>query len=328
MGVIHCREQQSNVSYPTEVDDEMFDNNGFSKSASLSPTVTGRSPAQTGSQVRSSSWLSGWNFITDLYRVLEHVVTNFRDRKSRTRRRSLIHDIFGDNSAVSQASVQDSVMARYLNLPQCFKETPPITYDVKQDRFGFQAANITATIQLVRMVLFAAGGASIQDRCQIANEVVSAFIAIPVPYLQAISSPLLYHLYGIGRILGSVFEEPLNEADYNQVRSVMLSMAQLLANLEDLLSTANASEKLRSQVARIDEYMLTQRRSQIENQQNVPNRSGSQSKDTSEGPIEYDSEAVATANGTSILQPFQLPMELLDDWPWTFDFAHPNVGVS
>lgn len=325
MGVIRCREQQSNVSYPTEVDDDMFDNNGFSTCVSMSPTVIGHSTVRTGTQVQSSSWLCGWNFITDLYRVLEHVVTHFRDCKSRTRKQPFLHDIFGDLPSISQASVQNRVMAKYINLPQCFKETPPITYDIKQDRFGFQAANITATIQLVRMMLFAAGGASIEDRCQIANEVVSAFIAIPVSYLQAISSPLLYHLCGIGQILGSVFEEPLNEADYDQVRSVMLSMAQLLANLEGLHSSANASEKLRSQVARIDEYMLSQRKAQTKNPRNVLEESCPTNKDNSDGPVNFHSHAAGNANGQSLLSPFQLPMELLDDWPWSFEFAHPYV---
>src|SRR5690348_2025475 len=118
-----------------------------------------------------------------------------------------------------------------MNLPLLFKETQPITFDTKQDRYSFQAANIAATIQLLRIILFTAAGATIEQRCQIASEVVDAFISIPVAYLRAISSPLLHHLAGIGTILGSVFEEPLSENDYLSVRSVLLSMAQLLDNL-------------------------------------------------------------------------------------------------
>jgi hypothetical protein len=153
----------------------------------------------------------------------------------------------------------------YLSLPDCFKETPELVYNAKKDRFGFQAANITATFQLLRIVLFAASGSSIEERCQIASEVVEAFVSIPIAYLLSISTPLLHHLGGIGTILGNVLEEPLSEADYTCVRGVMVSMAQLLENLEVIHHSTSESEKLRSQVSRIDKYMATQRQIALSN---------------------------------------------------------------
>ncbi|KAH7303206.1 fungal-specific transcription factor domain-containing protein [Stachybotrys elegans] len=256
-GVVRSREQLSNVAYPTEVDDELIDDTSISTS---SPALSsGISPSQDlQPRVHSDCWLSGWNFITDLYRVLEHALVRFRRHRKRGRQRSL-HDIFGDQSSVTETSVREGVMEMYLKLPRCFKETPPMTYNVKQDRFGFQAANIAASLQLVRIVLFTAGGASIEERCQIASEVVHSFLLIPVAYLLAIGAPLLHHLGSIGAILGSVFEEPLSEADYTRVRSIMLSMAQLVENLEVINQSESASQKLRTQISRIDEYMDSQR---------------------------------------------------------------------
>ena len=185
------------------------------------------------------------------------------------------------------------------------------------------------------MVLFAAGGASISDRCAIAKEVVDAFIAVPVAYLQAISSPLMHHLGGIGQMLGSVFEEPLSEADYRQVRTVMLSMAQLLANLEDILSSATASQKLSAQVARIDEYMAGQRaNAMVQRQLDAPQHLARWRDDRD---ITTAAAASTTANalGDTLaetpdmsafsMSPFQLPPDLIDDWPWTFDFAQTHT---
>ena len=321
-GVIRCREQQSNVSYPTEMDDDLFDNSGFSSRASMSPTIIGPSPSRNGVQVQTSSWLCGWNFITDLYRVLEHVISYFRDRRSRARKRSFLHDIFKDESIVSKTSVLDSVMSMYINLPQRFKDTPPVSYDVRQDRFGFQAANITATIQLLRMVLFTAAGASIEERCQIANEVIGAFIAVPVAYLQAISSPLMHHLGGIGAILGSVFEEPLSEADYNLVRSVLLAMAQLLSNLEGMHSSASASENLRMQVARIDEYMDTQRSAAQQVQKNLLQSTQQVQTNTHSSSMEFGGYGTALSVDDQ-MSPFQVPPDLLGDFRWIFDFTQP-----
>lgn len=261
-GVIRCREQQSNVSYTTELDDEHFDDFGYrfnEKPADASPMVIGPSPTHPTLNIRTSSWLCGWNFTTDLYRVMEHVITHFRDK--RRHKRSFLNDIFGESPAVPAANVRDSIMAMYNNLPQCFKETQPITCDASQDRYGFQAANITATVQLLRMVLFASAGATIEDRCKIASEVVDAFMRIPVQYLQAISSPMLHHLAGIGSILGSVFEESLSESGYLQVRVVLLALAQLLENLDHGLHSTASAEKLRSIVSRVDAQMEKQRRS-------------------------------------------------------------------
>lgn len=108
-------------------------------------------------------------------------------------------------------------------------------------------------------MLFASGGGSIEDRCKIASEVIDAFSQISVEYLRAISSPLLYHLAGIGSLLGSVFEEPMSEIAYEQVRVVLLALAQLLENLEHGIHSTTSTQRLRDLVARIDGYMSCQR---------------------------------------------------------------------
>jgi hypothetical protein len=125
-GVIRCREQQVNVAYTTELDDEHFNGMGYNQQAS-SPVDIGPSPGGRWGDVRNSSWLCGWNFTTDLYRVLEHVITNFRDR--RRHKRTFLSDMFGGRTAISASSVRDSIMALYGNLPSCFKEFPEVTCD-------------------------------------------------------------------------------------------------------------------------------------------------------------------------------------------------------
>ncbi|RGP81176.1 c6 transcription factor [Fusarium longipes] len=252
-GIIRCSECQSDVGYPAEVDDEMIDDN----SMTLQDLPHGNASQMFSG--RADCWLSGWNFITDLYRVLEHALTRLRGYRRRQTTNPFLVGMFEDDFTVTKSSVRESVVRMYLSLPSCFKETPEMVYDARKDRFGFQAANITATFQLLRIVLFAASGSSIKERCQVASEVVEAFVSIPVTYLLSISTPLLHHLGGIGTILGNVLEEPISESDYTCVREVMISMAQLLENLEVIHHSTSESERLRSQVARIDKYMATQR---------------------------------------------------------------------
>ncbi|KAI3336174.1 hypothetical protein F4824DRAFT_462454 [Ustulina deusta] len=319
-GTIRSREQQANVSYPVEVEDEFLFDTGISH---LSPSLTNASPSINGaspsfgdsSRRQSDCWLFGWNFVTDLYRVLEHAWTRFRGKQCR----ALLTDIFQDQTTVTATTVRDSVVHMYVNLPESFKQTPQMTYDSRKDLFGFQAANITASLQLLRIVLFTADGATIQDRCRIASEVISAFISIPVGYLVAIGTPLLHHLGGIGTILGAVIEGPLGEDEYSQVRTVMLSMRQLLDNIELIQHGARVSEKLRAQVSRIDEYMNRQRQMASLQQDTVesnrspmsnPNRHGS----VHNGQINHD----MSENWS-----FMIPSDLLSDFNWNF-----NMGLE
>ncbi|KAM0245415.1 hypothetical protein ACHAQJ_010561 [Trichoderma viride] len=315
-GVIRSREQQANIAYPAEVDDQYISDGGIARPG-LSPSGLSPPIARLVLTAQSDCWLSGWNFITDLYRVLEHALSRFRDR-----RRSFMSEIIDDQSTVTETSIRNKVLQMYLNLPECFKNTPAMAFNQKQDLFGFQAANITASLQLLRIILFAAGGASIAERCKIATDVVDAFNSIPVQYCLAISKPLLHHLGGIGAILGSVFEERLSEMEYNRVRSVMLSMARLLENLETIHRSSCASEMLRSQVSRIDEYMSTQR------QQSRP--------PLEETPVNATVQSVVPVDGTrGAAGPpyehvgsemagdwsFQVPPDLLNDLTWNFDFG-------
>lgn len=347
--MIRSREGQADVSYPTEIDDEHFDDAGLSSNLPISPPVIGPSPNST-MRVPNTSWLCGWNFTTDLYRILEHAICHFHMKQASMQKRNFLHDIFGVRDTASQASVLGNVIEMYSNLPQCFKETPPVTHDLTADRFGFQAANLAATIQLLRMVLFAGSGASIDSRCQVASDVVNAFVSIPAAYLRAISLPLLHHLAGIGQILGSIFEEPLCEAEYLQLRSVLLAMAQLLTKLDFTInSTAGASERVKALVSRVDDYMVSHK-NQLERQKKhqlrlpPPIMASAQDITRAAFPPILPAHGSAPGGGPGglapqhiqqqmpvpdvglfgpglSLSPFQIPQELLDDWPWTFNFV-------
>ncbi|OCL02244.1 putative fungal-specific transcription factor [Glonium stellatum] len=316
-GIIRSREAQSNVAYPTALDDEMISDGGYQHLPALSPIMNFQSPSSSSSGNNVLCWLSGWNFTTDLYRILEHALDHFRRRRPQNRPSSSFENIFKDTSP-SESSVLDVILQMYQRLPPRFKETPSVVSDTVEHRFNFQTANIAATIQLVRMVLFAAEDVTVEQNCRIASELLHAFSDVPAIYLRAISSPLLHHLAGIGSILGSVFEKPLHESSYQQVRTVLLSMAQLLADLEvGLFCTAGASVRLQTLVARIDEYMQTQRQVMVTNQ--TSNLGVHQAGGVGNGAQEIAENSLLHHEVTSPM--FSFPPELLEDWSWAFDFA-------
>lgn len=335
--VIRVREAHCNVRYPSELDDEDFDDDTYVTASPDSAPVIPPNPSTLAVPVRSENWLCGWNFTTDLYRVMEHAVDSFRTRRARWQKQTFLSDIFGniDNGQTSQAAVLQSVMDMHAHLPERLKEIHPISFNAHNDRFSFQAANITATIQLLRMVLFSDAGASVADRCGIANEVVDAFMNIPRGYLKAISMPLLHHLAGIGEILSTVYDEPLTEAEYLGVRSVLLSMAELLSALDTAFFSSTASNRLRDYVSRIDQYMDLRRISfskhQTEAHTAVLNDGKTSTNSSVGGSVVLSPSEMAMPHHprTEITHPptttgppqFQLPQDLVADWPWVFDFA-------
>jgi len=102
-------------------------------------------------------------------------------------------------------------------------------------------------------------------------------------------------------------------------RNARLAMADLLASLETSLThKAGASERLRVLLSRIDEYISSQRMQEVpvsmaeipNQQQQVEWPAGTQ-MDFGNGELpEMDMQLS-----------FQLPQELLVDWPWPLDLT-------
>lgn len=156
----------------------------------ISPATAPPGPLDAGGSRPPVSWMHGWNFTTDLYRILEHVVDGTRRRFSSANGTQEVWSLFSPAN-MSEPTVMERVLSMYAALPSQFRETPPTTGDIGKDLFGFQSANIQATLQLLRMVLLSAEEIGVDRKCDVAGELLSVFSKVPVEYLKAISSPLV-----------------------------------------------------------------------------------------------------------------------------------------
>ncbi|PVH98169.1 hypothetical protein DM02DRAFT_531666 [Periconia macrospinosa] len=293
-GVVKSRESCYNVRYPIECNDEAFND-----------AIAPRIPEAED----NPAWLRGWNFVTDLYRILEHTVDSLGHLR-RSIEKPPSSSLFLGQSYLTESTVIDNVMTLYNQLPPVFRATQPITGYLNTDLFGFQAANIAATLQLVRMAVFTTENSTVTQKCQIASEVINGFASVPVAYLRAISAPLLHHLAGIGTILGSAFENGLSESSYQTVRSVLLDLANLLATLEvDMYCAAGTSDKLRTQVSRIDEFMSVHRSKEADK---VAWTQGQSEQLAASPTVNTDGGFTIDENSPQI----QFPAELFEDWSW------------
>jgi hypothetical protein len=212
------------------------------------------------------------------------------------------------------------------------------TGNAADDLYGFQAANIQATFQLVRMTLFSVDtNHDVHQKCAVAEELLASLHSICPRFLTSISAPLVYHLAGVGHILATIMEGSLTEESYQRVRSSLVSMADLLEGLESgLQPTAGASKGLRAQVEKIDQYMQTQRSSSAYGPQ-MPNhspmaatyspeqRSAYQQQQQQQPPLGHAINGYPLPTGSD---QFQGPQGAAGPWSWPpfesqTDSSHP-----
>lgn len=144
----------------------------------------------TRSSSTQVSFMRGWNFTTDMYRILEHIVARARSSKAQDRSAAFLDDLFAPRYPSSQ-EVLDRLDQMHAGLPGVFKSVQPMTGNVQSDRYGFQAANIIVTVQTVRLALAAAEDFRVEQRCAFAGELINALASIPGAYIAAVSRPMV-----------------------------------------------------------------------------------------------------------------------------------------
>ncbi|GJC90136.1 hypothetical protein ColLi_12974 [Colletotrichum liriopes] len=129
--VIRCPELQCAVAYPQQVD-------------GLAGIIDASGQTEK-TRFRHGSWLTGWNYITDLYRVLEHVIVRMRkDRLKALDRGPIEHEPL----MPSIDNMLEKVLEKKSNLPPYATHAFPASHDVEANLCGFQVANIACTFQL------------------------------------------------------------------------------------------------------------------------------------------------------------------------------------
>ncbi|KAK6436030.1 hypothetical protein LTR95_007785 [Oleoguttula sp. CCFEE 5521] len=298
-------EVSANVRYPVEIDDENITPIGATSSGEV-------------------SWLRGWNFTTDLFRVLEHTIRRVHRNHAPPREDRPSVTLLLVSDALTDSQIMENILHLYYQLPARFKDyTVIMSGDGADDRLGFQAANIQATLQLVRMTLFSVSiPIDIYQKCNVADQVLQTFHGICPRYLSAISTPLVYHLGGIGPLLASVMEGHLTEATYTRVRQLLESLVSLVETLEsDLQPGAGASKSLRTQIDKIDSYMRMPAPIPVPTHHQHPNA-------FTIPPTQQQRAAGSMYGMAGAMDNFTLPQEIVGGFPWPLIPHRPGYAHS
>ncbi|RDW83629.1 uncharacterized protein DSM5745_03955 [Aspergillus mulundensis] len=179
-------------------------------------------PGRTG---KYEDWFNGWNTTTDLYRVLEHAISELRAKHRQS------HSILGpsDSNPVAIMARLSEIQQRLL--PQ-FVTPASRSGDNGRNRCGFQAPNIICTIHLARLLacVFDDDGPALA--CGVAGDLLASITAIPLEYIRAAGSPLIQQLAGVAHILvGLAKKRPLTGLQLSQIEDVVHSVICLLSVL-------------------------------------------------------------------------------------------------
>ncbi|KAH6658750.1 hypothetical protein BKA67DRAFT_514639 [Truncatella angustata] len=237
------REVKAMVKYPVEV----FDDDDIT---------------EAGVQLWSEhiSFMKGFNFCTDLYRILERIEGTIRKRQQAapTEPGGKI-EVFFSEMYTSRKLATDSlhlVSQLYEALPDELKKPRALTGDLRADRYGFISCNVLLTTQTLRMLLVGTGKPNLHLRCAIASELLDELSTIPIAFFHASSTVSLHHLAHIGHMLGGDVQSALPIWTYLQIRNILTVLADFLDKIEsDRMITTGLAEKLRTQIRRIDDCM-------------------------------------------------------------------------
>lgn len=226
--LIRCPEAHSDVGYPC----------GTHHSAFI--------PGRDG---KFENWFEGWNLTTDLYRVLEHSISDFRTRKQNPK--SILHN---NHDSSKSREISETLSRIQAELLPHFGSATTRSSDSGRNRCGFQAANILCTIHLARMLSTVSEENNLHAACKTAQEMMQNMEAIPLEYIRAGGSPLVQQLAGVGHMLiGVSIKHNLSQSDYDSFKGVLTSMIDFLERLEKYSNVAVAAkQRLISRLTDVD----------------------------------------------------------------------------
>lgn len=204
---IHFRDHMSFVSYPSDVNDDELPG-----PSDMFEQIQYRKVIEQPSKFKPYT-LRGWNFITDLYRILENVMVDAVFRGSDHTSTFSPAGAFLATSTSSSSEMLNKVLRTYQELPAHFEKTSADGLCARRKHpyeSDFLAANITTTFQLIRYILFPVEEVTSDSNSIIVTELVAELTQISGHLPPPNAPPLADHHIRVEAFLRSVVAEELS----------------------------------------------------------------------------------------------------------------------
>lgn len=229
----------ANVKYPTECNDAHI-----------------KATCYTGNA--DSSWIQGWNFQTDLYRVLERIAKSERRSRCNTINTrdgniSMVHSLVHER--LESCRTAGYLVDLYRQLPANLRNHTASSHGATaEDLYSFQAAHTHLSLQLVRITLVVSDSAlGFQQKWGIAEELLSSLNSISRHALQATGALIAYSLTEVAKTMARSVENIFTEDSYLHTRYFVVFIANAIKTFRlSSGSQASLSEELHSQTERLD----------------------------------------------------------------------------
>ncbi|KAB5566249.1 hypothetical protein GE09DRAFT_1106052 [Coniochaeta sp. 2T2.1] len=182
----------------------------------------------------AQAWTAGWDYITDLFRLLEYAIFSFRGCKNRKAVLAVLCDRPAPTTLLDSLSSLKAGKPRILSLDSGFQS----------NRCKYMAVQISCTETLVNIMALLYCQAPAQEVMQLAERFLEEVAGAPLIMFKVASSQIVHQLLGVGHMLCNA-SRYYNSQYRSEAKRLIVFLGDLVKNLEhDIPSAAEAAERL------------------------------------------------------------------------------------
>jgi hypothetical protein len=185
----------------------------------------------------TQAWTAGWDYVTDLFRLLEYAIFSLRGCKNR----KAILSAFCDRP--SPMTLVDALARLKASKPCILRD---LDAEFTSDRCKYMSVQITCTETLVNIMALLYCQASASEIMEIARSLIEEMEKASLIIFKIAGSQIVHQLLGVGHILfnASRYDQDQHKTE---VKRLISFLSDLVSNLEhDVPSAAEAGAKLRT----------------------------------------------------------------------------------
>ncbi|KAJ5585111.1 uncharacterized protein N7459_004911 [Penicillium hispanicum] len=184
------------------------------------------------------AWTAGWDYITDLFRLLEYAIFCLHGCKNR----KALLAVFCDRP--SPTTLLDSLARLKASKPRILSTLSAPDDGCQSNRCSYMAVQITCTETLVTIMALLYCQAPAHEVMAIAESFLEEVTKAPLIMLKVASSQILHQLLGVGHMICNASRYD-NGRYRSEAKRLIAFLGDLAKNLEhDIPSAAEAGERL------------------------------------------------------------------------------------